>query len=57
MNHNFLPVQYKVNSSKEVLTKLKNLLGVKSTKELAVFFNLKPNTISSWKKEKHLVLQ
>ncbi|MGG5506933.1 MULTISPECIES: helix-turn-helix domain-containing protein [unclassified Myroides] len=37
-------------SSAEVLTKLKVLLGVRTAKELAAIFNLKPNTISSWKK-------
>lgn len=39
-----------VTSSEGVLTKLKVMLGVKSAKELARIFNLKPNTISSWKK-------
>lgn len=37
-------------SSSEVLTRLKVLLGVRTAKELAEIFNLKPNTISSWKK-------
>ncbi|WP_158961091.1 helix-turn-helix domain-containing protein [Myroides fluvii] len=43
-----------INSSKEILTRLKILLGVKSAKELASIFNLKPNTISSWKKRNTL---
>lgn len=37
-------------SSSEVLTRLKVLLGVRTAKELAEIFDLKPNTISSWKK-------
>ena len=37
-------------SSSEVLTRLKVLLGVRTAKELASIFDLKPNTISSWKK-------
>ncbi|WHT39885.1 helix-turn-helix domain-containing protein [Myroides odoratus] len=41
-------------SSTEVLTRLKILLGVRSAKELAHIFNLKPNTISSWKKRNTL---
>lgn len=41
-------------SSAEVLTRLKILLGVRSAKELAHIFNLKPNTISSWKKRNTL---
>ncbi|MGS4346939.1 helix-turn-helix domain-containing protein [Myroides odoratus] len=41
-------------SSTEILTRLKILLGVRSAKELAHFFNLKPNTISSWKKRNTL---
>lgn len=54
MNNNFLLPQGRINSSKEVLTKLKVLLGVKSAKELAAIFDLKPNTISSWKKRNTL---
>ncbi len=41
-------------TSTEVLTRLKVLLGVRSAKELAQIFKLKPNTISSWKKRNTL---
>lgn len=41
-------------TSTEVLTRLKVLLGVRSAKELARIFKLKPNTISSWKKRNTL---
>lgn|GEM_PF-3120016 len=41
-------------TSTEVLTRLKILLGVRSAKELAHIFDLKPNTISSWKKRNTL---
>ncbi|WP_410880819.1 helix-turn-helix domain-containing protein [Myroides sp. DW712] len=54
MNNNSLLPQVRINSSKEVLTKLKILLGVKSAKELAGILHLKPNTISSWKKRNTL---
>ncbi|WP_286443387.1 MULTISPECIES: helix-turn-helix domain-containing protein [unclassified Myroides] len=54
MNSNYLQTSFSINSSKKILTKLKILLGVKSAKELAVIFDLKPNTISSWKKRNTL---
>lgn len=54
MNDNSLPSHCRIHSSKEVLTKLKIVLGVKSAKELAAIFQIKPNTISSWKKRDSL---
>lgn len=54
MNNNSLPSHCRIHSSKEVLTKLKIVLGVKSAKELATIFQVKPNTISSWKKRDSL---
>jgi len=54
INSNFLQNPRAIHSSKEILTKLKVMLGVKSAKELAAIFNVKPNTISSWKKRNTL---
>lgn len=54
MNSNFVQTPPAIHSSKEILTKLKVVLGVKSAKELAAIFNVKANTISSWKKRNTL---
>lgn len=34
----------------EILSKIKELKGLKSDTDLAVFFNIKPQTVSTWKK-------
>lgn len=54
MKNKVLQEKQNTSSSIEVLTKLKVLLGVKSSKQLAHIFELKPNTISSWKKRNTL---
>ena len=54
MKNKVLQENQNTSSSIDVLTKLKVLLGVKSSKRLAQIFDLKPNTISSWKKRNTL---
>lgn len=57
MKNKELQENQNISTSVEVLTKLKVLLGVKSSKKLAQIFELKPNTISSWKKKKYTLLR
>ncbi|MBB1138861.1 helix-turn-helix domain-containing protein [Myroides sp. WP-1] len=54
MKNKVLQENQNTSSSIDVLTKLKVQLGVKSSKKLAQIFDLKPNTISSWKKRNTL---